>query len=36
MKGLDDPTRGGISSNIDQRGGDHTTLDAGNNSVINA
>ena len=34
LKGLDDPTRG-ISSNIDQRGGDHTTLDAGNTSVIN-
>ena len=32
LKGLEDPTR----SNIDQRGQDHTTLDAGNTSVINA
>lgn len=32
LKGLDDPMRG-TSSNIDQR--DHTTLDAGNTSVIN-
>ncbi len=33
LKGLDDPNNG-ISSNADQR--DHTTLDVGNNSVINA